>query len=204
MCPCEKVIAALNLIIGLATLGSNNCNQTFTITDHDSFTSLRRNVVCFGSLSCWTTQLRSRFRSQTDGRTLSFKTLLQDLMVPSIMASCPGPEAAKQPQTITLPPPQTITLPPPQTITLPPPQTITPPSHYHHHRPSHYHHHRPSHYHHHRPSHYHTHRPSHTHYEGETLILLCLYVLCLLYAPIHQKKFQVGVNLLGNKSNSDS
>ncbi len=26
-------------------------------------------------------------------------------MVPSIMASCPGPEAAKQPQTITLPPP---------------------------------------------------------------------------------------------------
>ena len=28
--------------------------------------------------------------------------------------------------------------------------------------------------------------------------------LCLLYAPSHQKKFQVGVNLLGNKSNSDS
>ena len=28
--------------------------------------------------------------------------------------------------------------------------------------------------------------------------------LCLLYAPLHQKKFQVGVNLLGNKSNSDS
>ena len=34
--------------------------------------------------------------------------------------------------------------------------------------------------------------------------LLCLYVLCLLYAPIHQSKFQVGVNLLGNKYNSDS
>ena len=28
--------------------------------------------------------------------------------------------------------------------------------------------------------------------------------LCLLYAPIHQKTFQVGVNLLDNKSNSDS
>ena len=28
--------------------------------------------------------------------------------------------------------------------------------------------------------------------------------LCLLYAPSHQKKFQVGVNLLGNKSHSDS
>ena len=32
---------------------------------------------------------------------------------------------------------------------------------------------------------------------------VCMF-LCLLYAPIHQKKFQVGVNLLGNKSNSDS
>ena len=28
--------------------------------------------------------------------------------------------------------------------------------------------------------------------------------LCLLYAPIYQSKFQVGVNLLGNKYNSDS
>ena len=28
--------------------------------------------------------------------------------------------------------------------------------------------------------------------------------LCLLYAPIHQNKFQVGVNLLGNKYYSDS
>ena len=43
---------------------------------------------------------------------------------------------------------------------------------------------------------------------------LCFYVmcstycvsmfLCLLYAPSHQEKFQVGVNLLGNKSNYDS
>ena len=33
---------------------------------------------------------------------------------------------------------------------------------------------------------------------------MCLYVLCSLYAPIHQSKFQVGVNLLGNKYNSDS
>ena len=36
------------------------------------------------------------------------------------------------------------------------------------------------------------------------IVFLCFYVLCLLYAPSHQKKFQVGVNLLGNKSNSDS
>src|SRR4029434_8481550 len=32
---------------------------------------------------------------------------------------------------------------------------------------------------------------------------VCMF-LCLLYAPSHQKKFQVGVNLLGNKSHSDS
>jgi len=31
-----------------------------------------------------------------------------------------------------------------------------------------------------------------------------MFILCSLYAPIHQNKFQVGVNLLGNKSNSDS
>src|SRR4029434_5432291 len=37
-----------------------------------------------------------------------------------------------------------------------------------------------------------------------TYCVLCFYVLCLLYAPSHQKKFQVGVNLLGNKSHSDS
>ena len=30
------------------------------------------------------------------------------------------------------------------------------------------------------------------------------FVLCLLSAPIHQNKFQVGVNLLGNKYYSDS
>ena len=36
------------------------------------------------------------------------------------------------------------------------------------------------------------------------IVFLCFYVLCLLYAPSHQKKFQVGVNLLGNKSHSDS
>ena len=33
---------------------------------------------------------------------------------------------------------------------------------------------------------------------------MCLYVLCSLYAPLHQNKFQVGVNLLGNKYYSDS
>ena len=32
---------------------------------------------------------------------------------------------------------------------------------------------------------------------------VCMF-LCLLYVPIHQNKFQVGVNLLGNKYYSDS
>ena len=33
----------------------------------------------------------------------------------------------------------------------------------------------------------------------------CVFMfLCLLYAPIHQSKLQVGVNLLGNKYNPDS
>src|SRR4029434_11157427 len=43
------------------------------------------------------------------------------------------------------------------------------------------------------------------------LYLLCLcstycvcMFLCSLYAPLHQNKFQVGVNLLGNKYHSDS
>jgi len=31
-----------------------------------------------------------------------------------------------------------------------------------------------------------------------------MFILCSLYAPVHQNKFQVGVNLLGNKYNSDS
>ncbi len=45
-------------------------------------------------------------RSQTDGRTFSFRIFWYNaqFMVPSIMASCAGPGAAK-PQTITLPPP---------------------------------------------------------------------------------------------------
>jgi len=30
-----------------------------------------------------------------------------------------------------------------------------------------------------------------------------MFILCSLYAPIHQNRFQVGVNLLGNKYNSD-
>ena len=30
------------------------------------------------------------------------------------------------------------------------------------------------------------------------------YVVCYLYAPSYQEKFQVGVNLLGNKTLSDS
>ena len=32
---------------------------------------------------------------------------------------------------------------------------------------------------------------------------VCMF-LCSLYAPMHQNKFQVGVNLLGNKYYSDS
>jgi len=36
------------------------------------------------------------------------------------------------------------------------------------------------------------------------LYVLCfMFILCSLYAPIHQNKFQVGVNLLGNKYDSD-
>src|SRR4029434_1670648 len=34
-------------------------------------------------------------------------------------------------------------------------------------------------------------------------VCVCMF-LCSLYAPIHQSKFQVGVNLLGNKYYSDS
>src|SRR4029434_9230985 len=36
------------------------------------------------------------------------------------------------------------------------------------------------------------------------IVFLCFYVLCLLYAPSHQTKFQVAVNLRDNKSHSDS
>jgi len=37
------------------------------------------------------------------------------------------------------------------------------------------------------------------------IVFLCfMFILCSLYAPIHQNKFQVGGNLLGNKYNSDS
>ncbi len=60
----------------------------------------------FGIMSCWITQVRLSLRSQTDGRTFSVR--ISDRVQnswSSIMASRPGPEAAKQPQTITLPPP---------------------------------------------------------------------------------------------------
>ncbi len=65
-------------------------------------------LVCLGSLSCCITQVRLSLRSQTDGRTFSFRifwfwVLSAEFMVPSFMAS--HPEAAKQPQTITLPQP---------------------------------------------------------------------------------------------------
>ncbi len=49
-------------------------------------------LVCFGSLSCCITQVP--LSSQTDGRTISFRIFWKsaEFMVPSIMASCPGPE----------------------------------------------------------------------------------------------------------------
>ncbi len=63
--------------------------------------------LCLGSLSCCITQVCLSLRSQTDGWTFSFRIFWwsAELMVPSIMSSHPDPEAAKQPQTITLPPP---------------------------------------------------------------------------------------------------
>ncbi len=63
--------------------------------------------VCLRSLSCCITQVRLSLRSQTDAQTFSFRIFLwgAEFMIPSIMISHPGPEAAKQPQTITLPPP---------------------------------------------------------------------------------------------------
>jgi len=36
------------------------------------------------------------------------------------------------------------------------------------------------------------------------MFLCFMFILCSLYAPIHQNTFQVGVNLLGNKYYSDS
>jgi len=61
-------------------------------------------LVCFGSLSCCIMQVR--FRLEATNRCLN--VVLQDFLVDSrisfITASLPGPEAAKQPQTIILPP----------------------------------------------------------------------------------------------------
>ncbi len=64
-------------------------------------------LVCLGSLSCYITQVHLSLRSQTDVRTFSFRIFWQraEFMVPSIMVSRRGPEAEKQPQTITLTPP---------------------------------------------------------------------------------------------------
>lgn len=47
-----KSNCSLNLVPGHATLGSNNCSQTFEITGKESFTSLCRNFVSlfFGEL----------------------------------------------------------------------------------------------------------------------------------------------------------
>ncbi len=51
--------------------------------------------MCLGSLFCCITQVRFSLRSQTDGRTFSFRIFWwsEEFMVPSIMASHPGPEA---------------------------------------------------------------------------------------------------------------
>ncbi len=49
--------------------------------------------MCFGSLSCCVTQVRLSLRSQTNGRTFSFRIFWQrvEFMVPLITASHPGP-----------------------------------------------------------------------------------------------------------------
>ncbi len=66
-------------------------------------------LVCLRSLSCCIAQVRLSLRSQTDGQTFYFRDGMlrwsAKFMVQSSMASHPGPEAAKQPQTITIPPP---------------------------------------------------------------------------------------------------
>ena len=63
--------------------------------------------VCLGSLCCCMTHLMLNFSSQTD--TLTFFCSIcwynPEFIGPSMMASRPGPEAAKQPQTMILPPP---------------------------------------------------------------------------------------------------
>lgn len=62
-------------------------------------------LMCFGSLFYCITHVSLRFRTQTDGWTFSFRMFWYraDIVVPSITAKCP--EAAKQPQTFTVPPP---------------------------------------------------------------------------------------------------
>lgn len=62
-------------------------------------------LVCLGPLSCCITHLE--FSSKTHTLTFCCRICLynSEFRCPSIMASCPGPEAAKQPQTMILPPP---------------------------------------------------------------------------------------------------
>ena len=57
-------------------------------------------MLCFRALSC-TTLVCLRLISQTDGRTFYFRIFCQraEFMVSSIVASLPGPEAAKQSHT---------------------------------------------------------------------------------------------------------
>lgn len=52
-------------------------------------------LLCLGSLPCRITQVHLAFRAWTDGWIFSLRIfwLRAELMVPSIMPSCPGPEA---------------------------------------------------------------------------------------------------------------
>ena len=64
-------------------------------------------LVCLGSSSCCMIHFLLSFSSQTDVLTFScgISECNPKFMVPSTMASRPGPEAAKQPQTMIIPPP---------------------------------------------------------------------------------------------------
>ena len=57
-----------------------------------------------GLLSCCITQLLLSFNWRTDSLTFSWKKTWE-FIFPSMIASCPGPEAAKQLQTMMLPSP---------------------------------------------------------------------------------------------------
>jgi len=69
--------------------------------------SLVERLVCLGLLSCCMTQVLLRLSSRSDVLTFSFRICWNnsEFIVPSIMVSHSGPDAAKQAQTMILPPP---------------------------------------------------------------------------------------------------